>query len=369
MEFVAAVAWLSELFPDPKQRERVLGYTQAFSSIGGLLVTSAFQFIVHYHQSFPSWMPFHGPGAVWRYTLMSGLIPALPLIVVRPFLPESPAWQAKRAAGTLKRPSMLELFRPQFLRTTVVTAVLFACGYGAAFGALQLTPQIVPSLVPELGTLGKLKGQLDALRQETQRRGEDYRSTPEYRKIKKQLDPLETRRKAEVAKVQYYQEVGGLAGRFALALLVVRIVSRRRLLWVFQVPGLLLIPLVYFTAAAGNLGAASLMWLKVGIFLAGFFTVAQFSFWGNYLPRVYPVYLRGTGESFAANVGGRMVGTAANYVSTRLAPMLAAVMPGLDVLPGKRIAYAAALVTLAVYGLGVIMTAFLPEPEREELPD
>ena len=38
VEFVAAVAWLAELFPDPKQRERVLGYTQAFSSIGGLLV-------------------------------------------------------------------------------------------------------------------------------------------------------------------------------------------------------------------------------------------------------------------------------------------------------------------------------------------
>src|SRR5258705_13515768 len=27
VEFVAAVAWLAELFPDPKQREKVLGYT------------------------------------------------------------------------------------------------------------------------------------------------------------------------------------------------------------------------------------------------------------------------------------------------------------------------------------------------------
>src|ERR1043166_1761676 len=40
VEFVAAVAWLAELFDDPKRRERVLGYTQAFSSIGGLLVGS-----------------------------------------------------------------------------------------------------------------------------------------------------------------------------------------------------------------------------------------------------------------------------------------------------------------------------------------
>ena len=38
VEFVAAVAWLAELFPDPQQRERVLGYTQFFSSFGGILV-------------------------------------------------------------------------------------------------------------------------------------------------------------------------------------------------------------------------------------------------------------------------------------------------------------------------------------------
>src|SRR6187401_2209117 len=33
VEFVAAVAWVAELFPDPKQREKALGYTQAFSSL------------------------------------------------------------------------------------------------------------------------------------------------------------------------------------------------------------------------------------------------------------------------------------------------------------------------------------------------
>ena len=30
VEFVAATAWLAELFHDPGQRERVLGWTQAF---------------------------------------------------------------------------------------------------------------------------------------------------------------------------------------------------------------------------------------------------------------------------------------------------------------------------------------------------
>src|SRR5262249_29976439 len=42
VEFVAAVAWLSELFPNPKQRESVIGWTQAFGSLGGVMVTAAY---------------------------------------------------------------------------------------------------------------------------------------------------------------------------------------------------------------------------------------------------------------------------------------------------------------------------------------
>src|SRR5512145_3118425 len=103
IEFVAAVAWLAELFDDPKQRERVLGYTQAFSSLGGLLVAGANVAAASLAASLPA---IHGGHEAWRYTLISGVIPALPLIAIRPFLPESPAWAAKRAAGQLKRPSI-----------------------------------------------------------------------------------------------------------------------------------------------------------------------------------------------------------------------------------------------------------------------
>src|ERR1700686_914826 len=54
VEFVAAVAWLAELFPNPKQRENVLGYTQAFSSVGGLLISGAYYVAVTYGQSLPA---------------------------------------------------------------------------------------------------------------------------------------------------------------------------------------------------------------------------------------------------------------------------------------------------------------------------
>src|SRR5688572_29952729 len=232
VEFVAAVAWLAELFPNPKQREAVLGFTQAFSSVGGLLVTAAYYLAVTYADSFPA---IHGEHQPWRYTLISGVIPALPLIIIRPFLPESPAWQQKKLAGTLKRPSFAELFQPAYRQTTLVTALMFACSYGAAFGAIQHTPQIVPGL-EEVKTLPR----------------------PQQEKI--------------VSNVQMYQETGGLAGRVILAFLALRIVGRRSLLRVFQVPGLIIIPLVFLYPAND-----SLEMLKWGIFLAGLLTVAQFS--------------------------------------------------------------------------------------------
>ncbi|HYT92011.1 MAG TPA: MFS transporter [Gemmataceae bacterium] len=405
LEFVAAVAWLAELFPNPHQREAVLGYTQAFSSLGGLLVTGVYYVINQCIHLLPA---IHGDVAeAWRYTLISGVIPALPLIIIRPFLPESPAWQRKREAGTLKRPSFGQLFQGNYKRTTLITAALFACGYGAAFGAIQMTPQMVPGLDPELAPLPGLREAYEGSKSEAKRAelgkqitklGQDLKTaveakgaeSTEAKALKVQLDrsqkshkaalaassseskqrellsrvqDLQVQQEKTVASVQFYQEIGGLIGRFVLAWLALRIVSRRRLLWTFQIPGLLIIPLVYYFPAAGNLPENNLEMLRWGMLFVGFFTVAQFSFWGNYLPRMYPVYLRGTGESFAANVGGRMLGTSANFLTTRLALLFLVLMPTLA--RSAAIAYAAAAVVLFVYAAGTLLTFFLPEPGPE----
>jgi MFS family permease len=322
VEFVAAVAWLAELFPEPKRREAVLGFTQAFSSFGGLLVTGANYLAIRYGEFLPA---IHNGHEAWRYTLISGVIPALPLIVIRPFLPESPQWAEKKAAGTLGRPSIRQLFAPELRRTTIITTLMFACSYGAAFGALQHTPRIIPAL-PQVKAMTVNK------------------PVPQQKKIEQEV----------AAEVNGFQELGGLAGRFALAILAVRIVSRRTLLRIFQIPGLIVIPLVYFFPARENLDL-----LKWGIFVAGFLTVAQFSFWGNYLPRVYPIHLRGTGESFAANIGGRMIGTSAALLTTWLTPRM----------PDRSTALAAAAVALFVFAIGTLLCCWLPEPDPEELPE
>jgi hypothetical protein len=128
------------------------------------------------------------------------------------------------------------------------------------------------------------------------------------------------------------------------------------LIRMFQVPGLIVMPIAFAWAARTDLQI-----LYPLIFLAGFFTVAQFSFWGNYLPRVYPVHLRGTGESFAANIGGRLVGTSFAWVTATLA-----VTADRAYAPTK-VALVAAAVGLGVYLVGLIASAWLPEPKAESL--
>ena len=90
--------------------------------------------------------------------------------------------QYSKLAGTLRRPSFAELFQPKYRKTTIVTALMFACSYGAAFGAVQHLPRIVPGLA-EVARLPRISQQ--------------------------QL----------VSGVQFMQEMGGLVGRILLAFL------------------------------------------------------------------------------------------------------------------------------------------------------
>src|SRR6185503_11294971 len=108
--------------------------------------------------------------STWRYLLLTGFLPAIPIALLLPFVPESKVWREKRATGTLKRPSFAQLFAPELRRVTLVTAVLSACAYGIAFGALQVTVARVtpglPELQAEAKALAPLRKESDALNAE-----------------------------------------------------------------------------------------------------------------------------------------------------------------------------------------------------------
>jgi MFS family permease len=365
VEFVAAVAWLAELFPEARQREAVIGATQAFSSLGGLMAALTNGIIAAWvmHQpaqlffgftlppvalpviSLPDWLSFLGqiadPSAHWRYTLMSGLAPAILLLLLRLWLPESPQWMERRQAGTLRRPRISELFAPNLRKVTLVTSLMITFSFAAAFGAIQQIPQIVPGL-PEVRAIVA-----------TALTNTPSASLSDERRI---AGSIEQRYASSLTK---FQEIGGLCGRIAFAAAAVIIVSRRRLLRLFLFPGLFISPLVFAWA-----GTTSLAGFEYGVFVAGFLIIAQFSFWGNYLPRVFPLHLRGTGESFSVNIGGRMVGTCFAAVTQWLAYWLP-----IQASYATRVAYVAAGVAALSFLVNCWASYWLPEPKNQALPE
>jgi MFS family permease len=314
VEFVAATAWLAELFPQRDQRESILGFTQIFASTGGILMSGASYLSLSIGPLLPA---IHGGHEAWRYTILWGIFPGLPLLIVRPFLPESPIWLKKKEEGTLQRPSILELFHPEFRKTALLSCFMMACAYAASFGMLQHFARIIPG-------------------------------TPGVRELA-HLDQQKI-----VSVLQGWQEAGSLGGRILMATLAIFVLSRKRLLHIFQIPGLILIPLVVLVPSL--LDTAMSRW---GIFLLGTVSVAQFSFWGNYLPTLYPTHLRGTGESFAANVGGRMLGTSAALITTTIVTY----MPGGTAT--RQLGYAAGIVGFLAYAAGFVGSFWLPEPSEK----
>ncbi|WP_254513818.1 MFS transporter [Anatilimnocola floriformis] len=391
VEFVAAVAWLAELFPNPVQREKVLGYTQAFSSIGGMMVAIANGIAIKYGANFftidiPDFLvgitggdiAVENQHAAWRYTLMSGLIPAIPLMVLRPFLPESPVWQKKREAGTLKRPSIAALFAPDLRKATIVSAIGFACSLGIAFGAIQQMPQIVPGLKEVQAHAAEASTK--AVAAAKKKAAEEGKEIP-AEKLKAIGGAARGRTSQQYAsEYTKMQEVGGLVGRFAMAMVLVMGVSWGWRLRMFQIPSLFLIPLLfyYFVRAENKtyfeipldsvfLGTIPVTTMSIGMFLMGFFVVSQLSFWGNYLPSAYPIHLRGTGESFSANIGGRLIGTMAAAVTSFLAGKFAFPAAGENqaVLAALQFSTAAAIVGTVIAMIGFINSFWLPEPKND----
>jgi MFS family permease len=365
VEMVAAVTWLAELFEDKRTREIVIGWTLATASLGGILVTEAYNAIVEAGR-----IPGHLPAlpfpsghlqdnVAWRFTLLTGLIPGAAILLLMPFVPESRVWKRKKLDGTLRRPSFRELFSPALRRTTLVTTTLAACGYAAAFGAIQMTPLFIAPGLPDLAPrTAAAKKALDAAEQRAEAAADGTREQQQEAANQLKTARQAQREAAQAARartgnIQRWQELGGLTGRILLAVLLL-LVSSRTLIRLFLVPGVILLPLTYFRLVHAD------YWIfAVAIFFCGLLTVAQFSFLSEFLPRVYPLHLRGTGGSFATNLGGRMIGTMAATLNTEF------LSKQFDGPLGMRVAMAAGIIGGAAYLIALVASFLLPHPHEE----
>jgi hypothetical protein len=125
------------------------------------------------------------------------------------------------------------------------------------------------------------------------------------------------------------------------------------LLRIFVVPATVLFPITYVQLVKDDY-----IIFATAIFFCGLLTVAQFSYLSEMLPKVFPLHLRGTGASFATNVGGRMIGTMAATLNTAfLAPGVYGGGPG-------GVAKAAAVIGGTVFLIAFLASFFLPDTEE-----
>ena len=229
---------------------------------------------------------------------------------------------------------------------------MFAASYGIAFGAIQQLPQILGA--PNRGHVEVLAVASAAREQAVAAAAAKGQPPPPDVQLRRVAGNATDQ---AVATVSSWQEMGGLAGRALFAFIAAWAISRRSLLRIFQIPALIFVPLLFIWIASNLSTPGSLQWVKIGIFVAGFFTVAQFSFWGNYIPLVFPLHLRGTGESFAANIGGRVIGTAAAWFTLTFSESRPP-DPAKIAMVGAAVAGIYALI-------GAIATQWLPEPPSD----
>jgi MFS family permease len=239
---------------------------------------------------------------------------------------------------------------------------LSACGYAAAFGSIQMTPLQIIAGTPEMVAMipepvKKAERDFRIAKKDTPEKSEAAKKLAAARAASKDdLKTAEEALRARRGSIQLWQEIGGLLGRILLAVLLLFVPSRT-LIRLFLIPGVILFPLTYF-----RLVHEEYVIFAVAIFFCGLLTVAQFSFLSEFLPRVFPMHLRGTGGSFATNMGGRMIGTMAATLNTEiLAPMFA----GPDVASAIQVSMAAGVIGGVVYFIALCATFFLPHPHEE----
>jgi len=173
------------------------------------------------------------------------------------------------------------------------------------------------------------------------------------------------------------QEVGGLIGRFLLALLAVRIISRRRLLRVFQVPGLLVVPLVfYFFLTVKNqhffdINLTSLYMGEVPVTVVSLMVFRGGSVHGRLSSASGEIICRASTPYTARHRGKlrrqrgrprhwRRFWGVTNYLAFQV------FSPGGS---PESFTRGAAITALFVFAAGLLLSFFLPEPKEEMLPE
>jgi len=258
-------------------------------------------------------------GADWRYAYLFGVLPALLIVWVRAAVREPEKWQATVAEASASAEKRAQLGSFKALLTTspwnrraLLGMALAAVGLGT-FWAVTVAGQ-------------------DLAREQLLRAGV---SRPEA---------------TERAKFAYgiVQATGGGMGLLAFGPISARL-GRRRTFVLMQLLAFAIVPITCFVPQTYEQ-------LLVLLPVFGFFTLGIHAGYAIYFPELFPTHLRATGASFCFN-GGRIVAVPVLYFSGWLKSV-----------EGVDLRWAATLLA-TLFLVGAAIMVFLPETNRQELPE
>jgi len=360
-EWAIASSMVAEVFPK-RARAHVGGIFHASSVFGTYLAVAAGTFLIGNSavsawatNSSPDWIAnFVDPASLpWRLGFAIGVLPALLIIWIRVSLKEPESWQlaqklSKEKPG-LPMGNLVELFRGELLRHTLVGVSLAAVGMATFWGAHIYGKNILLASVENsiLSDANPVNTPRDVTLTET----------PEMEKSRKDrvakeratiLAPHKDKVKKWEMRGMFLTTTGGGLGLVLFGPLCQ---------WIGRRPAFLLYHL-------GGFGCALIIFqvplttqqLLYALPIFGFLTLGMHAGYAVYFPELYPTRLRGTGTGFCFNAG-RMIAAPILFAAGWMQSEYGFTLPN------------AATVLCFLFLLGVIVLAFAPETRGRELPE
>lgn len=255
-------------------------------------------------------------GSQWRYAYLVGVLPALLIVWVRISIKEPKKWRdaerAQRESG-VKRGSFLQLLSIKpWSKHALLAMGLAAVGLGT-FWAVTVAGQ-------------------DLAREALKREG---------------FSPDEVASKSKFA-YGIVQTFGGGLGLVCFGMFAGRL-GRKKTFVLYHVAALIVVPLTCFIPHSYNM-------LLVFLPLFGFWTLGMHAGYAVYFPELFPNHLRATGTSFGFN-GGRVLAVTVLLFSGWLKSK-----------DGMQLNHALTMLS-ALFAVGIVLVAFLPETKGQDLPE